>query len=51
MAEYEVRSTAVNGFEMIYTRFGRGSKSFVMIPGMSLHPVSEKELICDFFRD
>ena len=35
----EVRTAAVNGIEMDYCRFGKGSKIFVMLPGLSVKSV------------
>lgn len=41
MAEYEVFEVAVGDIRMNVTKIGGGEKVFVMIPGLSLKPVSE----------
>lgn len=41
MAEYEIFEVTDGDINMTVTRFGRGDKPFVMIPGLSLRPVSD----------
>ena len=40
MIGYEIKTVKTAGFEMDCTVFGSGEKSFVIIPGISLEPVS-----------
>lgn len=41
MAEYEVFEVCTGDTKMNVTRFGRGEKAMIIIPGLSLKPVSE----------
>ena len=39
MSDFEIIETNVNGVRMKVTRFGGGKKIFVIVPGVSLHPI------------
>lgn len=52
MGRAEVKTVKTARFEMVYTVFGSGKKSFVLLPGVSMKPVSlSAEAVAGQYRD